>query len=351
MARSSRVLLAGIGNRMNRRRRPGPSWQTLALLVVMVAGCATGASGTSTPVRPTVLPTATVVVPLASPRAGPVATVIPTATSPLPPTSTTASGGIRTSGEGVRGPVAASAIAVSPDGRTVIAVNPDSNSVSLVDSESLEVIAEIPVGSDPRTVAVTPDSAFALVANHGGSNVSAVDLATRREVARWPVGPMPYGIVTDGRTAWISEAALGKVARLDLATGRVTARLDVEPFPTGMALSADGRLLLVTHLFTGRVTAIGTASWQISGVAGTGLDTNVSQFVAIAPGGSKAYLPQTRSNAGNLSLLFDTTVFPVVNVLRLNDLTLAAGERITLDTADRPVNMPFGVAVTPDGRP
>ena len=76
---------------------------------------------------------------------------------------------------------------------------------------------------------------------------------------------------------------------------------------------------------------------------------NISQFIAIDPEGMRAYLPQTRSNASNTALTFDTTVFPVVNVLDLSRLTLLPRERITIDTADQPVNMPSAVALSPDG--
>ena len=48
-------------------------------------------------------------------------------------------------------------------------------------------------------------------------------------------------------------------------------------------------------------------------------------------------------------MTFDTTVFPVVNVLDLEAFNLLIRERITIDTADQPVNMPFAVALSPDG--
>jgi YVTN family beta-propeller protein len=49
---------------------------------------------------------------------------------------------------------ASSAIAVTADGDTLLVVNPDSNSLTLVDTAGESVIAELPVGVDPRTVAV-----------------------------------------------------------------------------------------------------------------------------------------------------------------------------------------------------
>jgi YVTN family beta-propeller protein len=247
-------------------------------------------------------------------------------------------------------PISAAAVAVSPDGRLVVAVNPDSDSITLVDAITLAVLAEIPVGDNPRTLSLTPDSKKALVANHGSATLSKVDLSQAVEFTQYPVGFMPYGVVTDGIHAFVTEFGLGTLSIIDLTTGELLTRIPVDAFPSGLALSRDGQRLLVTHFFTGRLTVIDLQTSTVRGTASTGADTNLSQFIAIAPDGTKAYLPQTRSNITNTALLFDTTVFPVVNVLDLAKLQLLVRERITLDTADEPVNMPFAVALSPDGK-
>jgi len=247
-------------------------------------------------------------------------------------------------------PIAAAAVAVSPDGRLVVAVNPDSDSITLVDAITLEVVAEIPVGDDPRTLSLTPDSKMALVANHGSATLSTVDLGHAVEFTQYPVGSMPYGVVTNGIQAFVTEFGLGTVSVFDLKTGEFSTRIPVDAFPSGLALSRDGQSLFVTHLFTGLVTVIDLLTSTVRGTASTGADTNLSQFVVIAPDGTKAYLPQTRSNITNTALLFDTTVFPVVNVLDMAKLQLLVPERITLDTADEPVNMPFAASLSPDGK-
>ena len=247
-------------------------------------------------------------------------------------------------------PVSAGAVAVSPDGRMVVAVNPDSDSVTVLDAQSLQILAEIPVGDDPRTLAIAPDSLSALVTNHTGATLSLLDLAQLVEVGSYAVGSMPYGVVTDGARVFVSEFAPGHVGVLDHNSGERLAHIAVAPFPAGLALSADGASLYVTHLFSGRVTLIDARSLEVKANITTGASTNLSQFVAISPNGDKAYLPQTRSNVTNTAMLFDSTVFPVVNVLDLGAFRLIVRERVTLDTADRPVNMPFAVALSPDGK-
>ena len=231
-----------------------------------------------------------------------------------------------------------------------MAVNPDSDSVTVLDAQSLQILAEIPVGDDPRTLAIAPDSQSALVTNHAGATLSLLDLAQLVEVGSYAVGSMPYGVVTDGARVFVSEFAPGHVGVLDHNSGERLAHIAVAPFPAGLALSADGASLYVTHLFSGRVTLIDARSLEVKANITTGASTNLSQFVAISPNGTKAYLPQTRSNVTNTAMLFDNTVFAVVNVLDLGALRLIIRERVTLDTADQPVNMPFAVALSPDGK-
>ncbi len=268
----------------------------------------------------------------------------PSATESVPPSATPEPTLSRVSGS----PVSASSVAVSPDGRLVAAVNPDSGSITLVDTATLVVKAEIPVGDDPRTLCFTSDSAKVLVSNHGSANISVVSLDRAAEVARYPVGLMPYGIVTDGTNVYVAELAAGNVGVINLETGRQVGRIAVEAFPAGLALTADRKRLLVTHLFSGDVTDIDIRTLTVSGTVSTGSDISLNQFVVIGPQGKKAYLPQIRSNTDNTALLFDSTVFPVVNVLDLSEFKLLVRERITLDTADEPVNMPFSVAISPD---
>ena len=249
----------------------------------------------------------------------------------------------------IEGPVAASFVAVSPDGNFVAAINPDSGSVTLVDAANLTIKAEIFVGEDPRTLCFTPDSKKIVVSNWGSSSISVISLDRDMDVDHHLVGLMPYAVVTDGNDAYVTEFATGNVSVLNLKTGKQVNRISVNPFPAGLALTSDRKQLLVTHLFNGEVTSINVKTAKVSQVVSTGLDISSNQFIAIGPLGEKAYLPQTRANVENTALLFDSTVFPVVNILDLSDLTLMVRDRITIDTADEPVNMPFSVAISADG--
>lgn len=236
------------------------------------------------------------------------------------------------------------------------AVNPDSDTITLVNALTLEVIDEVGVGDDPRTLSFTPDSRSLIVANRGSANLTMLDIADPRRRVQTPVGPMPYGVLTDGHRAFVAEFASGNMAIIDLSDNSLVERLPVGPFPAGLALfrgdendGDQGDKLLITHLFTGEVTVVDLETLSVQAQVSTGAGTNLSQFLIVGPNGANAYLPQTRSNATNTKMTFDTTVFPVVNVLNLTDFSLMPKQRITIDTADQPASIPFSAAVFPDG--
>jgi YVTN family beta-propeller protein len=133
------------------------------------------------------------------------------------------------------------------------------------------------------------------------------------------------------------------VVIVNLTSGKVLERIAVPPSPAGLALWGD--FLYVTHFWSGKISLIYLPQERMVTTISTGLDTGLSQAIELDVTRGIAYLPQTRSNAQNTHLTFDTTVFPVVNVMDLHTLTIERGSRITLDTADRPVNMPFAVAL------
>ena len=243
-----------------------------------------------------------------------------------------------------------SSVVVSPDQSYIAATNPDSDSITIINTQSLKVKSEVRVGDDPRNLSFTPDSKNLVVSNHGNNTLSIVDIDKEIEIAQYPVGYMPYGVVSNGDYVFVSEFGFGRISVVDLSTGHVVDNVNVDEFPSAMALDSTGKRLFVTHFSSGSVSVIDLITFTVVQRISTGRDTNLSQFISLNSDASKAYIPQTRSNVSNEALLFDTTVFPVVNVVNLSQFTLLNSERITLDTADEPVNMPFAVALSPDDK-
>lgn len=246
---------------------------------------------------------------------------------------------------GTTAPVIKSGSLVTIDGGSrVVATNMLNDTVSIMEPFSATLIAEVPVGDDPRSVALTDDATRALIVNRGDESLTVLDLETQTSIGAHPLGVLPYAVVTDNdASAFVSLQGRHEVIELELATGDVLRRIPTPAYPAGLTLWGD--FLYVTHLWSGDLSMIYLPQSEVVRTISTGADTSLSQTVAINRATGRAYLPQSRSNTINRTATFDTTIFPVVNVVDLATMQLIREERITLDTADRPVNMPFDIAV------
>jgi YVTN family beta-propeller protein len=238
-----------------------------------------------------------------------------------------------------------SPIAITSDGRMVITANPDSRSVSIVDASSRTVLAEVKVNATPQTVSLAPDDGRAYVPTREGS-IAVIDLITRRLVQSIFGGSELFGAVCDDARLYVSATGASRVLVFDRATLHPIASVAVEELPRGVALA--GGKLYVTHFRSGRLSVIDAATLAVEKVISTGGDSNLSQSLWIA--GDRAWLPQTRSNSTNQALLFDTTVFPIVSAVDLTAGVNSAHDRIAIDIADRPSNMPLDLALTSAGK-
>ncbi|MBL8330296.1 MAG: discoidin domain-containing protein [Rubrivivax sp.] len=152
------------------------------------------------------------------------------------------------------------------------AVNPDNDSVSVFDSATRQRVAEIAVGSAPRTLALAPDGRV-WVANKGSATLSILNAATLAlaQTVSLPRASQPYGIVigTDG-TAHVTLEASGAVVRV-AANGTPGTAVSVGPNPRHLALNAAGSQLLVSRFVTPPLPGEGTATVQPSATRGAEL--------------------------------------------------------------------------------
>ncbi len=239
-----------------------------------------------------------------------------------------------------------SSIALATDGRTLVAANLINNTATISVPTFGQIVAEIPVGRDPRSAAITADDSRALITNRVDGTLSVINMAEAIVTATIPLGAgtLPYAVVTDNNaTAYVSLMGSSQVARVDVVNGRVLAALDVPAAPAGLTLWGD--FLYVTHFWSGELTLIYVPTWSIVRTITTGADVGVFQSIELDITRGFGYLPQTRLNAQNRTPTYDTLAFPVVNVVDLRSLSMLSGQQIPLDVADRPVNMPFAAAV------
>lgn len=164
-----------------------------------------------------------------------------------------------------------------------------SGRVSVLDTDTLEIEAVVSTGPDSNLangMALSPDGSR-LYLPHTRSNadnpsplfdttvfpvVSVIDLDSLvqipserlfLDISDEPVGIPWDAVVTDDGRIFILNAASNDLSVIELATGRGLAHIEVGHHPTGLALSPDGRQVLVNNSLSGSRTVIDADSYEI----------------------------------------------------------------------------------------
>jgi YVTN family beta-propeller protein len=192
------------------------------------------------------------------------------------------------------GPTTSSPIALSPDDRFVWVANPDSNSVSVVrvENDANQLVAEIPVGTEPQNVAISPNGATVYVSNTVSGTVTVIDAASRQIISTILVGTEPYGmaLTPNGRKLYVANARSNNVTVIDGTSNTLLTTIqNVGPEPRGIAITSDGdsddldeKVYVTQFLASDRPgTIIGADNYKEGRVTviGTGTDTILRQVI------------------------------------------------------------------------
>ena len=105
---------------------------------------------------------------------------------------------------------------------------------------------------------------LALIINSGGASISLVDMATEKEIRRIPVLREPHHVALspDGKSLLVGDTVGNEMLFLDPATAALQRRLPVAD-PYQLAFSPNGRLLVVNGLARNQVDVYDAASMQL----------------------------------------------------------------------------------------
>ncbi len=245
--------------------------------------------------------------------------------------------------------------------RRVWVVNPDANTVSVLQADSGAVLAEYPVGQDPRGIArdgqgrlwiTCHDSDEIHILNGDGSPHATLPL---------PYGSAPFGVVAspDGQSVCIGLYGAGLIRRYSTANPLATPTVaSTVPTPRALAMTPDGSRLLVTRFISpdlqGEVAVHhgSTLAWQstiglgvsIAWDAGdrSGGMPNYLSGIAISPDGNRAAVVSKQDNVqrglqfGVGNLTHETTVRAVISFLDLTTNQEIANTRRDFDNSESP---------------
>ncbi len=250
------------------------------------------------------------------------------------------------------GGMSSAVMAASPDGSRLYTVNTDPGTITIVDLAAEIALVELNVGREPRTVALYSLRPRAYVTNLADSTLTILDVARGVTLATVETARSPYGVVVSptGARIYVSATGAHVIQEFDAATLTLRRTIPVAAHPRGLAIDEAGETLYVTHFLDGRVSVIGLARGEVEAVISTGAESSAAQFVAIHPRQATAYLPHTRSRISSPNVQFDTLVAPLVSVIDLERSAPRPGDGLDLAAIDRPVNLPFALDFSPDGR-
>jgi DNA-binding beta-propeller fold protein YncE len=142
-------------------------------------------------------------------------------------------------------------VAISPDGRwgAVTVAWWENPAVPLIDLKTWTLGKQLDAGPVPFDVAFASRDRLLVSGGEQKGTLSIFghpDFAKVGEVALGRV-PRGIGIAPKGKVAWVALNAEDAVVRVDLEHQRVTKRIDAGPQPDRVAVSPDGRHLLVSH--------------------------------------------------------------------------------------------------------
>lgn len=285
-------------------------------------------------------------------------------------------------------PTTSSTIALTSDDRALWVVNPDADSVTVIDPARRAVIAEVPLGPTPtvdddgryeppvkpRALAILPNDEKVYVAGQSADAVFVIDARTYRVTARIPVAAAPVAVVAapDGSAVYAVSHEAGRVTKIDPRRDEVVSLLPVPAHPWGASISADARLLYVSHLLVGAgVTTIQLSTFTIRQTVPfadqpanpvktlpQGQPRGVYGAVPRPPDG-ELWAPHLLLATGTPepALDFQSTVFPTISTLDPGGA--AERKRLLFTPIDDPsgqgafsdvVSGPRAIAFTPDGK-
>jgi len=250
-------------------------------------------------------------------------------------------------------------------------VNPDNDSVSVFDTVARTRVAEINVGTAPRSLAIAPDGSV-WVSNRTSGTISIISpstLAVTRSLSV-PRGGQPYGIAmaTATGSALVALEGTGQLLKISTSTFATTGTLAVGANARHVSVAADGSTAFVSRFITPPLTGEATATVNTASGGGQVVVVNAGSMstlrtitlahsnvpdaenqgrgipnylgaAAISPDGSQAWVPSKMDNIARgtqrdgLALNFQNTVRAISSRIVMSSQSEQLAARIDHDNA------------------
>lgn len=193
--------------------------------------------------------------------------------------------------------LAGSTIAALDDGALVI--DGDSGQLVRVDRKG-KAIARLDIGQDAGQLVYDADSKRAYVTDRMGDRVVVVQVGKKLvEKARWETPTEPWGLALspDGKTLLVTTIADRTLVAFDAGDGDERWQVPLSREPRGVAISPDGTAALIAYLGTGTAERIAMVGEHRGAHVALGGGRATNTFTAQPMGGFVADSVPTRSFA------------------------------------------------------
>ncbi|MBE0584696.1 MAG: YncE family protein, partial [Desulfofustis sp.] len=173
-----------------------------------------------------------------------------------------------TTGVGPRG------MALDQNRGIVYVANGGDDTIELISAASMSITGRIRLrfGDEPTALALTPDGRTLLSANAGTGTVSIIDTRSLSEKTRLNLDPDPAWIIIsrDGQRAFVLHTLSNTISRIDLARPGRFSSLALEHSPLRGTLSRDGEKLYVITQYATELLVVDTRSFEVTGTVFVG---------------------------------------------------------------------------------
>jgi YVTN family beta-propeller protein len=135
-------------------------------------------------------------------------------------------------------PFAASALAFSPDGRTLAVAGDLANRVAFIERASGTIVATVATGRHPAALAYAPDGRRLFVADRAQSQLDVIDTATNTVGASIAVGLHPAALAVNGDRLYVADTDDDNITVISLATQKLLAHAAL-PFVANGAVGSS----------------------------------------------------------------------------------------------------------------
>ena len=145
---------------------------------------------------------------------------------------------------------------------SILALSKADHTLAIVDPVTLNIIARIPVGTDPHEVVASADGKTAYVSIYGGGSLhelNIIDLVAKKPLTNIDTRPLfgPHGLTFANGKVWFSAEGSKAVGSYDPATGKLDWSMGTGQERTHMIyVTDDGKKIYTTNISSGTVSIL-----------------------------------------------------------------------------------------------